>query len=55
MTNTVRSWVAIQAHIAEWQRQYRNRDFRPTDFLFGELPPKADIRRREYTMSAMGQ
>jgi hypothetical protein len=34
MTTTVHSRVAIQARIAEWQRQYRNRGYAPDDFLF---------------------
>jgi hypothetical protein len=32
---TVNSRVAIQARIAEWQRQYRNSDYGPADFIFG--------------------
>jgi hypothetical protein len=35
MTNTITSRVAIQARIAEWQRQYRNSDHGSADFLFG--------------------
>jgi hypothetical protein len=35
MTNTITSRVAIQARIAEWQRQYRNSDHGAADFLFG--------------------
>ncbi|MEJ2377617.1 MAG: hypothetical protein P8Y71_20235 [Pseudolabrys sp.] len=42
MNTTVNSWVAIQARIAEWQRQYRNTDYRPTDFLFGDAKMRAD-------------
>jgi hypothetical protein len=35
MTTVVTSRVAIQARIAEWQRQYRNSDYGPSTFLFG--------------------
>ena len=42
MNNTITRRVAIQARIAEWQRQYRNSNFRPTDFLFGEAKIRAD-------------
>ena len=35
MTATINSRVAIQARIAEWQRQYRNSDCGPADLIFG--------------------
>ena len=35
MTTTINSRVAIQARIAEWQRQYRNSNYGTADFLFG--------------------
>jgi hypothetical protein len=33
MNTTINSRAAIQARIAEWQRQYR--DYAPNDVLFG--------------------
>jgi hypothetical protein len=45
MTSTVTSRVAIQARIAEWQRQYRNSDYRPTDFLLGSGRTRAARER----------
>ena len=36
MNNTIISQVAIQVLIAEWHRQYRNSDFRPTHFVFSD-------------------
>jgi hypothetical protein len=42
MTNIVTSRVAIQARIAEWQRQYRNGDYGPADFLFGGSSSRTD-------------
>jgi hypothetical protein len=42
MTTTVTSRAAIQARIAEWQRQYRNSDQRPADFIFGGSTSRAD-------------
>ncbi len=33
MNTTINGRAAIQARIAEWQRQYR--DYGPTDFLYG--------------------
>ncbi len=41
MTNTLTSRVAIQAPIAEWQRQYRNSDYGPGDLLFGTPSSRA--------------
>ena len=35
MTTVINSRAVIQARIAEWQRQYRNNDYGPADFLFG--------------------
>ncbi len=35
MTNRFDSWAAIQARIAESQRQYRGSDFGATYFVFG--------------------
>ena len=35
MITTIHSRVAIQARIAEWHRQHRTSDYRPTEFLFG--------------------
>jgi len=35
MTATINSWVAIQARIAERQREYRNSDCGPADLIFG--------------------
>jgi hypothetical protein len=34
MSANIISRVAIQARIAEWQRQYRTSDYGLTDFLF---------------------
>jgi hypothetical protein len=34
MSATITSRVAIQARIAEWQRQYRSNDYGSTDFIF---------------------
>jgi hypothetical protein len=45
MTTPVTSRVAIQARIAEWQRQYRNSDYGPADFLFGGAKSRADHLR----------
>jgi hypothetical protein len=42
---TIESRVAIQARIAEWQRQYRNSDYGPADFLFGDTKSRADHAR----------
>ena len=42
MTNTIISRVAIQARIAEWQRQYRSTEYKPTHFLFGVAKARAD-------------
>jgi len=42
MTTAIKSRVAIQAGIAEWQRQYRNSDYGPADFLFGSPKSRAD-------------
>jgi hypothetical protein len=36
MTATVNSRAAIQARIAEWQRQARNNDRTQTDLLFAQ-------------------
>jgi hypothetical protein len=33
MITNVNSRAVIQARIAEWQRQYRNSDYGPVDFL----------------------
>jgi len=33
MLTIVNSRAAIQARIAEWQRQYRDSDYGPVDFL----------------------
>jgi hypothetical protein len=35
MTTVIKSRVAIQARIAQWQRQYRNSDYGPADVHFG--------------------
>ena len=35
MITTINSRAAIQARIAEWQRQYRNSDYGAADLLFG--------------------
>ena len=51
MTTTITSRVAIQARIAEWQRQYRNSDYGQTDFLFGVVP-KAPIDRVRWLRQA---
>jgi hypothetical protein len=40
---TVNSRAAIQARIAEWQRQYRNTDYGPASFLFGAPKSRADL------------
>jgi hypothetical protein len=45
MINTALSRVAIQARIAEWQRQYRNSDHGPADFLFGGSTSLANRQR----------
>jgi len=42
MTTAINSRVAIQARIAERQRQYRNSDYGPADFLFGSPISRAD-------------
>ncbi|MEJ2378032.1 MAG: hypothetical protein P8Y71_22505 [Pseudolabrys sp.] len=42
MITTIRSRVAIQARIAEWQRPYRNSDYGLADFLFGGSQARAD-------------
>ncbi len=41
MTDTITSRVAIQARIAEWQRQYHTSDYGPTDLLFGTPKSRA--------------
>jgi hypothetical protein len=45
MTTVINSRAAIQARIAEWQRQYRNSDYGPADFLFGSPISRADRAR----------
>ena len=45
MNMTIDSRVAIQARIAEWQRQYRNSDHGPTDFLFGDSSSRTDQKK----------
>jgi len=40
MTATVTSRVAIGARIAEWQRQDRDTDYRPTNLLYGYPHPE---------------
>ncbi len=35
MRTSIDGRVVIQARTAEWQRQYRNNDYVPSDFLFG--------------------
>ncbi len=42
MTNTVNSRAAIQARIAERQRQYRTSEYSQVDFLFGGAISRAD-------------
>jgi hypothetical protein len=42
MTTVINSRAVIQARIAEWQRQYRNNDYGPADFLFGSPVARAD-------------
>jgi hypothetical protein len=42
MIITINSRVAIQARIAEWQRQYRNSDYGRAHFLFGITKSRAD-------------
>ena len=45
MINTVNSRAAIQARIAERQRQYRNSDYSPVDFLFcGAISRAEDMK-----------
>ncbi len=50
MTNTITSRVAIQARIAEWQRLYRNSDYAPTDYLFGD--PRARVEQVRWFRAA---
>ena len=40
--NTITNRIAIQARIAEWQRQYRSTEYKPTDFFFGVAKARAD-------------
>jgi hypothetical protein len=42
MTTVIMSRVAIQARIAQWQRQYRNSDYGPVDVLFGRARSAAE-------------
>ena len=42
MTTTINRRAAIQARIAEWQRQYRDSDYGLADFLFGSPISRAD-------------
>ena len=42
MNAVINSRAAIQAHIAEWQRIFRNSDYGPSDFLFGSPQSRAD-------------
>jgi hypothetical protein len=41
-TMVINSRAAIRARIAEWQRQYRNNDYGPADFLSGCIATRAD-------------
>jgi len=45
MLTTVNSRAVIQAHITEWQRQYRNSDYEAADFLFGSTNSRVDRMR----------
>jgi len=45
MNTTINSRVAIQARIAEWQRQYRNSDYGPSVSIFGSSQSPADRTR----------
>ena len=45
MTTVINSRAAIQARIAEWQRQYRYSDYGPADFLFGSPISRPDRQR----------
>ncbi len=42
---TVNSRAAIQARVAERQRQYRDSDYGPVDFLFGGAVSRAENLR----------
>jgi len=46
MITPISSRVAIQARIAEWQRQFRNSDYGPSVSIFGSLQSPADRLRR---------
>jgi hypothetical protein len=42
MVTSINSRVAIQARIAEWQRQIRNGDYGPSVSIFGSPASRAD-------------
>jgi hypothetical protein len=42
MTMVINGRAAIRARIAEWQRQYRNKDYGPADLLSGCPKIRAD-------------
>jgi hypothetical protein len=42
MITTIPSGVAIQARIAEWQRQYRSSDFGPVPPFFRDPTPQIE-------------
>jgi hypothetical protein len=42
MKTDIKSRAAIRARIAECQRQYRDSDYGPADFLFGSPVSRAD-------------
>jgi hypothetical protein len=44
MITTIKGWAAIQARIAEWQRQNRDSDYGPVNFL-GTAKSRADRMR----------